>query len=242
MPPELSIVRVDKRKYRTIAQENWGLTKEQMKGMHVHHRIPIFKGGTDDPTNLYVCSPSFHRWGWHNGEEWIEWASEGAKAAHSRKNKQGKSVTAVKAAERAHAEKDEQGRSALGVRSAERLHAERDEQGRSAQGVKNAERLHAEKDALGRSIHALNTIGHAHSKKDELGRSILGVRNAERLHSEKDEFGRSVHGVKVASKTNSQKWIDPDHPELGEHSAPTLAQMQKRRGYPYDKENRVRVG
>jgi len=50
-----------------------------MKGMHVHHRIPVSQGGTDDPTNLYVCSPSFHRWGWHNGEDFIEWASEGGK-------------------------------------------------------------------------------------------------------------------------------------------------------------------
>jgi hypothetical protein len=79
MPPELSIVKVDKRKYRAIAQENWGLTKEQMKGMHVHHRIPVSDEGTNDPSNLYVCSPSMHRWGWHNGEEFIEWANEGSK-------------------------------------------------------------------------------------------------------------------------------------------------------------------
>jgi hypothetical protein len=73
----VSIVKVDQRPYRKIAQENWGLTNSQMKGMHVHHRIPRCKGGTNDPTNLYVCSPSFHRWGWHDGEGWIEWASQG---------------------------------------------------------------------------------------------------------------------------------------------------------------------
>ena len=51
------------------------------------------------------------------------------------------------------------------------------------------------------------------------------------------------NGGKAGSKVvNSQKWADPDHPELGEHSAPTLSQMQRRRGYPHGKENRVRKG
>lgn len=53
--------------YREIARRNWGLTEKQMKGMHVHHRIPISKGGSDAPENLYVCSPSFHANIWHNG-------------------------------------------------------------------------------------------------------------------------------------------------------------------------------
>ena len=77
MVDNVSIVRVDKRSHRKIAQENWGLTNAQMRGMHVHHLIPRSKGGSNDPSNLYVCSPSFHRWGWHDGEEWIEWASRG---------------------------------------------------------------------------------------------------------------------------------------------------------------------
>ena len=61
------IVKVDNRPYRKIAQDNWGLTDEQMIGMHVHHRIPKCKGGTNDPSNLYVCSPSFHFYAWHGG-------------------------------------------------------------------------------------------------------------------------------------------------------------------------------
>jgi hypothetical protein len=79
MDKNLSIVLVDKRPYRKIAQENWGLTNDQMRGKHVHHRIKRCDGGANDPSNLYVCSPSMHRWGWHNGEEWIEWASEGSR-------------------------------------------------------------------------------------------------------------------------------------------------------------------
>lgn len=53
--------------YRKTAQLNWGLTDKQMKGMHVHHRIPRSKGGTDAPENLYVCSPWFHQEVWHKG-------------------------------------------------------------------------------------------------------------------------------------------------------------------------------
>lgn len=77
MEKSSSLVLVDKRPYRKIAQENWGLTNQQMKGMHVHHRIPRSRGGTNDPSNLYVCSPWFHQNVWHNGEEFIAWAIEG---------------------------------------------------------------------------------------------------------------------------------------------------------------------
>ena len=63
-----AIVKVDKRHYRKIAQENWGLTPEQMVGMHVHHRTPRTQGGTNDASNLYVCSAYYHYYVWHRGE------------------------------------------------------------------------------------------------------------------------------------------------------------------------------
>lgn len=65
MDKNSSIVKVDHRDYRRIAQENWGLTDSQMAGMHVHHRIPRSVGGTNDASNLFVCSPSFHYYAWH---------------------------------------------------------------------------------------------------------------------------------------------------------------------------------
>ena len=65
IPKELSIVTVDPRRYRRIAQDHWGLTKEQMKGKHVHHRIRRCDGGTNDPSNLYVCSEWYHDNVWH---------------------------------------------------------------------------------------------------------------------------------------------------------------------------------
>jgi hypothetical protein len=80
MDKHLSIVLVDKRHHRKIAQDNWGLTDEQMKGMHVHHRVPRSKKGTNDASNLYVCSSWFHKHVWHNGEEWIDWANKGGQA------------------------------------------------------------------------------------------------------------------------------------------------------------------
>lgn len=62
-----ALVLLPKSRYRDIAQQNWRLTDEQLKGMHVHHRIPRSKGGTDAPENLYVCSPWFHAEVWHDG-------------------------------------------------------------------------------------------------------------------------------------------------------------------------------
>jgi general stress protein YciG len=105
MDKSVSIVKVDHRPYRVIAQENWGLTKEQMQGKHVHHRIHRSKGGTNDPSNLYVCSPWYHDVIWHNGsggfielarEAGIEGGKLGAEAVHKEKDENGKSKHAVK--------------------------------------------------------------------------------------------------------------------------------------------------
>jgi hypothetical protein len=82
-----AIVRVDKRHYRKIAQENWGLTDEQMVGMHVHHRTPRSQGGTNDASNLYVCSAYYHAHVWHNGDQFTLWASVGGKSSNPTKTK-----------------------------------------------------------------------------------------------------------------------------------------------------------
>ena len=80
MEKTVSIVKVDTRPYRKIAQENWGLTGAQMKGRHVHHRIHRSDGGTNDPSNLYVCTPMFHDLVWHGDTGgFIGLATEGGK-------------------------------------------------------------------------------------------------------------------------------------------------------------------
>ena len=61
----VAIVPTQGKNYRKIAKENWGLEEWQMVGMHVHHRIPVSEGGSNDPSNLYVCSPWFHSNIWH---------------------------------------------------------------------------------------------------------------------------------------------------------------------------------
>lgn len=71
-----AIVKLPTEHYRQVAQNHWGLTDKQMEGMHVHHRIPQSEGGTNDPSNLYVCSPWFHAYVWHTKQYWIEKATE----------------------------------------------------------------------------------------------------------------------------------------------------------------------
>ena len=160
------------------------------------------------------------------------------KAAHEEKDELGRSVNAVKASTAANAKKDDLGRSVLGVKNAERLHEKKDSLGRSAHAVKTIVKVHEEKDNLGRSVHAVKRGKALNEEKNDLGRSV----NAMKAHKEKDELGRSIHSVKNGKTASSQKWKDPQHPELGEHPAGPLAIKQKRLGYPHGKENRVRVG
>jgi len=57
--------------YRSLAKESWGLTDEQMQGMHVHHQPPKSQGGRNIAIHLYVTSPSMHAFGWHSESFWI---------------------------------------------------------------------------------------------------------------------------------------------------------------------------
>jgi hypothetical protein len=58
-----------------------------MKGKHVHHRIKRSEGGTNDPSNLYVCSEWFHNNVWHTPQEYLEWAKKGGQATKGTKKK-----------------------------------------------------------------------------------------------------------------------------------------------------------
>jgi hypothetical protein len=199
-----------------------------------------------------------------------EASRRGAKKTHKEKDELGRSVHAIKNNKIMHKEKDDLGRSVHAVKMGEASNEEKDELGRSVNAVKGATACHKEKDDLGRSVTAVKAGTSCHKEKDDLGRSVNGVKAVERMHAiihrERDDLGRSVNGVKSAERLNedkddlgrsvkavkggkrgaktmhAQKWKDPDHPELGEHSPGTLVQMQKRRGYPYGKENRVKVG
>jgi hypothetical protein len=64
--------------YRKLAQLSWGLTDDQMDGMHVHHQPPRSEGGRNIAIHLYVTSPSIHAFGWHDESYWIETQSQAA--------------------------------------------------------------------------------------------------------------------------------------------------------------------
>jgi hypothetical protein len=125
------------------------------------------------------------------------------------------------------------------------VHQEKDENGKSKHAVRagraRAEATNAAKDSDGKCIAGKKLAAKSHSNKDSNGKSILGLRHAERLHREKDEQGRSVNAMRAVNMLNSVLYYDPDHPELGQKSAPTLASMQKRRGYPYGPPHRKPV-
>ena len=71
--------------YRKVAQKNWGLTDEQMKGKHVHHHPPRSEGGRNIPEHLYVCSLSMHAFGWHDVAYFIEHAARAGELGRGRK-------------------------------------------------------------------------------------------------------------------------------------------------------------
>ena len=123
----------------------------------------------------------------------------------------------------------------------EKLHSRRDAFGKSLHSLG----LHSEKDEEGRSVVAVKGARKAHSRKDEFGRSFTALKAgraaAKKLHSKKNELGRSIPCAKGGKNSTSQRWEDPDHPELGRQNAGNLVRMQKRRGFPHGKENRRRV-
>ncbi len=73
------------------------------------------------------------------------------------------------------------------------------------------------------------------------GKQIGAVKANQASNAKKDSDGKSVNAVKRGKATAKIKYYDPDHPELGEHRACNLSYMQKVRGFPNGKENRVKV-
>jgi len=92
MKREVSIVLSrERRNYRKLAQEWFGLTDEQMVGMDVHHNPPRHQGGRNIPEHLFVYHETLHasvhgndftKWARHNGvsrEQASEWGKNGGK-------------------------------------------------------------------------------------------------------------------------------------------------------------------
>lgn len=238
--------------FEEIPHWYWGVHKERKFG------------------ELYLGSPKTHKWMWNFYTpkiqilEFFPYADEGWKEANLvedrliepdlnnplclNENYGGYiSLATLRAVcEKLHEEKLPDGRSAHGVYIANQSHKEKTEDGKSKHAVemgkKGAAQTHLEKNEEGKSVHAVKVGLITMGPKDENGKSIHAVRVGNITFREGKGCHAPEHKGKGAKTTNSQKWIDPDHPELGEHSAPTLVQMQKRRGYPHGKENRIKVG
>jgi hypothetical protein len=238
IPKNLSIVKLETRHHRVVARENWNLTKEQMKGMHVHHRIPVSEGGTNDPSNLYVCSPSMHRWGWHNGEKFIEWANEGSKnQPREAKAKGGKKTADLGVGIHAPGMQSKNGRiggkktAELGVGIHGRSAEERAEDGREGGRKGGAKAVELGVGVHGRSAEQWTEDSRRGGERGGERAAELGVGIHGRSAEQRAEDGRKagkIGGKKGSKTTNSQKWVCL---ETGHISTPAgLSNWQKARG------------
>ena len=243
------MVRVDTRHHRVIAQENWGLTKDQMKGMHVHHRIPISKGGTNDPSNLYVCSAWFHKNVWHAEDSFntlIPYAEIGGMKAHQeRKGIHGLTeeehrMNAKKGGNAGGWKKSkEKGVGIFGDRSEWRdVYIENGRKNlkelvrknpnhHKEMGLKGAAKI----QEMGVGIHAPNVA----AKGGKVGGKIA-------VESGQLARARTPESIKKGGVTaGNTLYFDPNHPDLGQHNAGVLSRKQRAAGYPNTPDTRVKV-
>jgi hypothetical protein len=184
----------------------------------------------------------------------IEANQKALKILHKDKNEEGKSKHAVKMGQKGGAKCHEcklpDGRSKAGVELQKIIHGPKTEDGKSKHAVKSGKASIKSRKENGTLLEICSRGGQAgakviHKQKTEDGKSVLAVRTGEILHREKTEDGKSknaVLGGSIGGKiSTAQKYMDPDHPELGEHSAPVIARKQKALGYPSGPETRVRV-
>jgi hypothetical protein len=244
IPKNLSIVKLETRHHRDVARKNWNLTKEQMKGMHVHHRVPVSEGGTNDPSNLYVCSPSMHRWGWHNGEEFIEWANTGGQLG----GRNGGLIGGRKNAESGHCQRiSHLGASKGGLAGGPIVKARQvgifNPNYENLGGVYERTEAHREASRNSRSPEERSETTRLLWQDPEYRKMMSGVgrENGRKSFEEKRGVFAPENLGKGAKSTNSQLWRDPDHPELGSHHFNTLKGLQKKNGYPCERGNRVKA-
>ena len=82
--------------------------------------------------------------------------------------------------------------------------------------------------------HALDS-----RKGGKKGGKIGGVKGGKKSRTTKENYAKN--GRKGGPIAMAQKYVDPDHLELGAHSAATLSRMQRARNFPHQKENRVKL-
>ena len=260
MKKEVSIVLSQERKnYRKLAQDWYGLTNEQMRDMDVHHNPPRHEGGRDIPEHLFVYHRTLHAA--IHGNDFTKWARKGGKLGakaqpratrveNGRKNGK-KNIAALlerdpehsrRAALKAHEKKNEEGKSVLAVRAGEIGGQVAVQKQLGFLGAPLQDRLEWSSSGGSRCREEGLGIFASISEEEMFNRCSKGGKVGSQItHSIKDEKGRSVVAMKAAAATHSCKWEDPDNPELGQKPPGILVMMQKRRGLPHGKENRKRV-
>jgi hypothetical protein len=142
------------------------------------------------------------------------------------------------------------GRSAASVELNKIIHGQTTEDGKSKHAVKMGKSSVQSRKESGVFEAQCSLGGSAackviHAKKTEDGRSLHAIETGKILHQEKTDDGKSknaVLGGRIGGRiSTAQRYIDPDHPELGEHSAPCIVRKQKAQGYPSGPENRTRI-
>jgi len=250
MKKEVSIVlSVERKNYRKLAQEWYGLTDEQMVGMDVHHNPARHEGGRNIPEHLFVYHNTLHAE--VHGDTLTAFAREGGKLG-------GMSCAAKKVGAHDPAIRSIAGKKG-GQTNAENKTGvcglpveKRIEYGRRGGqiafdrkvGVFAQENL----GKGGRNVPKEKQIarGKKASETNRNNKTAFFDPEIQRqgplaAHRKKDDDGKSIHAKKLGAITTSQKWEDPDHPELGTHNPGNLVQRQKRLGYPHGPENRRRV-
>lgn len=132
-------------------------------------------------------------------------------------------------------------------------------------GKKLVECMHSNKNELGQSLHAIK-MGKNGGKKQPMHVKIQnglkakeqklgfhGMSKEDRMELSRETglkqklFKKGIHAQtyeekrEMGKKSSSYRYIDPNHPELGSHSAPVLARKQKSYGYPSGRDTRVRI-
>jgi hypothetical protein len=132
-------------------------------------------------------------------------------------------------------------------------------------GERLKERMHREKDESGKSKHAIK-MGQVGGKRQPLevkhsngikardqGLGMFGMSKEERIEVSRKvgllqrDQKKGIHlqtleeKQEMGKKSMALRYLDPDHPELGERAAPILVRMQRCRGYPSGPENRLLV-
>lgn len=132
-------------------------------------------------------------------------------------------------------------------------------------GNRLKEEMHREKDEEGKSLHAIKmgqiggkfqpfSVKHANGiKARDQGLGMFALTKEERKEISREvgilqrDQKKGIHlqtleeKHEMGKKSMALRYVDPDHPELGEHAAPILVNMQRARGYPSGPENRIRV-